>query len=511
MTIILLLSAGAREVTQQIRIITWNGTYLMADGGGGGPVNANSIQALTWETFILVNLTESILRTGDVVALRTLDGRHYLSAYAGGGYGLTAEGTWPGPWEQFVIEKKGYLISRGDYPYGIRGPVVRFSPGINQLEIQPGDAIALRTTSGHYLVAEDGGGSIVNANRQEVREWETFELEDASATKYLIHLETWNNHYMVAEEGGGGPVNANRPDPLTWETFTLIDGNGGVLRDGDWVYVRTFDGAHYLTAQAGGGREVNAEGLSPNLWQRFWIRSVNGSPTIRPGDAIALQASDGHYLVAEDGGGSIVNANRQEVREWETFHLLDASESKSLVRLGADYWADGYFVAADFGGGAEVRRKDGSWGDDAITLIDLNGGPLMSGDLVHLRTADGFHYVGAEGGGGGGVKADGQLAYAWQTFVIQKINDKYEIQEGAIAYGDAIALQTATGHYLVRGGPRDAIEARGVQSGSQVPWESIFRFLNYEFANNIAEIAQRIPGTGMYDNISHMITIDFFT
>jgi len=39
--------------------------------------------------------------------------------------------------------------------------------------------------------------------------------------------------YVVAENGGGGVVNANRDSASTWETFSLYDLNGGALVSGD--------------------------------------------------------------------------------------------------------------------------------------------------------------------------------------------------------------------------------------------------------------------------------------
>ncbi len=136
-----------------------------------------------------------------------------------------------------------------------------------------------------------------------------------------IHLKAHNGQYMVAEEGGGGEVKADRDAAGEWETFTLIDLNGGRLVDGDRVHLRTSDGTHYLVAEDGGGREVKADRTEAGAWETFTIVKAGGSGEIMDGDAIALKADNGNYVVAEEGGGQEVNANREAIGEWETFSL----------------------------------------------------------------------------------------------------------------------------------------------------------------------------------------------
>jgi len=129
-----------------------NRTWMVAESGGGGAVNANRAIASIWETFEVVDLNGGDLVTGDPVALRTFDGVHYLQAAGGGGSTVNASPTAIGPWEVFTILKQN-------------GP---------SQAISEGDGIALRAGSGHFVVAENGGGSVVNANRTAIGPWETF-------------------------------------------------------------------------------------------------------------------------------------------------------------------------------------------------------------------------------------------------------------------------------------------------------------------------------------------------
>lgn len=140
-----------------------------------------------------------------------------------------------------------------------------------------------------------------------------------------IQLQTIQNRtWLVAEQGGGGAVHADRAAASIWETFEVVDLNGGALVTGDPVALRAFDGVHYLQAAGGGGGAVNATPTAIGPWETFVIRKQNGgSQLIFEGDWIALQAPSGHFVVAENGGGpgSIVNANRVAIGPWETFAI----------------------------------------------------------------------------------------------------------------------------------------------------------------------------------------------
>lgn len=135
---------GASEYEVALRTLERN-TYVVAEAGGGGAVNANRDGRGPWETFTLRDVNGGPLEDGDEVALRTHDS-HWLSAEGGGGSTLSAKGSGPNAWERFVLTRDG-------------------------------ERVTLRTATGHYLVAEGGGGDVVNANREAPGAWETFVLE----------------------------------------------------------------------------------------------------------------------------------------------------------------------------------------------------------------------------------------------------------------------------------------------------------------------------------------------
>jgi hypothetical protein len=143
---------------------------------------------------------------------------------------------------------------------------------------------------------------------------------------YTAAFQSIGGYFVVAEGGGGGVVNANRVAIGPWETFLVIDLNGGALESGDLVHIQTVAG-YFVVAEGGGGDVVNANRTVPLEWETFRIERIDGGGTISSGDAISLQAyygwtgGGGNYVVAEGGGGSVVNANRGAVGPWETFTI----------------------------------------------------------------------------------------------------------------------------------------------------------------------------------------------
>jgi len=137
-----------------------------------------------------------------------------------------------------------------------------------------------------------------------------------------VNFQANNGQYVVAENGGGGVVNANRASAGGWETFTLVDRNGGLLQSGDSVNLYTFSW-WVLQAPNGGGGTLSGAGTMPHSWETFVLEKVGGSggSTILNGDLVALRTDAGYYVVAENGGGGVVNANRLSVGPWETFTI----------------------------------------------------------------------------------------------------------------------------------------------------------------------------------------------
>lgn len=108
---------------------------------------------------------------------------------------------------------------------------------------------------------------------------ETFYMEKANTTPFAhgdeVHIKTRLGKYVVAENGGNSIVNANRDLPFEWETFTLerVAGNG-LVQNNDPVCLKSLDG-HYVrvsrTSHTQNIFNVNAQGTSRGSEETFII------------------------------------------------------------------------------------------------------------------------------------------------------------------------------------------------------------------------------------------------
>jgi hypothetical protein len=126
-----------------------------------------------------------------------------------------------------------------------------------------------------------------------------------------------NGQWVVAEDNGNSVVNANRNSPGPWETFNIWDVNGASLQSGDSINIVT--SANWCFSSDGETMTTPTQQCGSH--ETFVIEKLNGSGEIHDGDLVAIRAWNSLYMVAEDGGGSVVNANRQAVGSWETFTI----------------------------------------------------------------------------------------------------------------------------------------------------------------------------------------------
>jgi hypothetical protein len=159
--------------------------------------------------------TAQALTTSELlVAFRTADGLHYLTAEGDGGGTVSADRSAVQAWERFIISDLdgGSLLS--------------------------GDRIQIRHVSAagesFWLTADVNGGgpgSILRVNRSVPRAWETFIIRQSGGGVVgggsRVTLEASAHPFFVsAEQGGGlagdGSLTVNRSVARGWETFTLL-------------------------------------------------------------------------------------------------------------------------------------------------------------------------------------------------------------------------------------------------------------------------------------------------
>lgn len=139
--------------------------------------------------------------------------------------------------------------------------------------------------------------------------------------------------------------------------------------------------------------------------------------------SVHLRASNGMYLCAENGGGGSIVANRAVPAQWETFTLIDPDgpplTTNELVCLQV---FNSMYMCAENGGGGVLdanRVTPAQW--ESFRIQPVNGqsnGPVTNGQQVALQTWSGY-YVCAENGGGGTVDANRTSVGAWETFTIE--------------------------------------------------------------------------------------------
>jgi hypothetical protein len=120
----------------KVTIRAANGQYFAAEGGGGGIVNANRDVAALWETFKLREVGYNLFAI-------SASNDQWVSCEFGR---IVANRKVIGPWEKFT---------RIALPNG---------------------KTAFQAHTGQYVVAEGGGGGIVNCNRDAIGAWETLRL-----------------------------------------------------------------------------------------------------------------------------------------------------------------------------------------------------------------------------------------------------------------------------------------------------------------------------------------------
>lgn len=133
-------------------------------------------------------------------------------------------------------------------------------PGPSICETCP--PVALQANNGQWWVAEGGGGSVINANRNGIGPWEVFRLVDLGGGS--VALQCSNGQYVVAEGGGGRELLCNRNAIGGWEIFARIDLGGG------YVALQCANG-QYVVAEGGGGREVLCNRNAIGAWETFFL------------------------------------------------------------------------------------------------------------------------------------------------------------------------------------------------------------------------------------------------
>ena len=358
LAVALVMGITTLATAQPISFQASNGQWMVAEGGGGGTVNANRNSPGSWETFSIEDFNGGDLYDGDQVAFRT-DNGSYLQAQNGGGGEFLAIGGGAGPHETFTI----VLLSGADG------------------RVDDGEFVALRSVNGYYVVAEGGGGGIVNCNRTDIGSWEQWRVSRGGGgppppqNKFVLLI---NGSFAESPAGWTAPgspmFNAVAatygvtPDPWPWTTNSfgdVIAPNYNGIWYGGWqlanylaslpagevnIISHSHGGNVVLASQVWSGRQIRRyiQLATPVNWDfgqwRYaigytvagrcqvssdtdWVQFFGASPGQITNFAIAMYA-------AHAGSQEAYDALRRG-DYWEAFAWFAAA---SFAAYAADYW-----------------------------------------------------------------------------------------------------------------------------------------------------------------------------
>jgi hypothetical protein len=187
-----------------------------------------------------------------------------------------------------------------------------------------------------------------------------------------------------------------------------------------------------------------------------------GAPLAAKHLTVNLRTYSGNYLVAEHGGGAALSATSKAAKGWETFTLSDLDGgsllSGDVVTLRG---SSGQWVSARNGGGSSLSvtaPAEKTWEEFHIVKLD-GSGPIVSGDTVALKTKVSGQFVSAIDAGGGAVTATAHVAREWETLTV-------------LVPGDAKPPTTGFTHpgIMVTRGQLDFVKAKAAAGAA--PWKS---------------------------------------
>jgi len=258
------------DLDHRFALQTHNGRFVSAIDGGGGAVDAHGMGQGEWETLFFVDINRGRLMSGDAVYIKTMDGSYFQAN--GGGLNGNASDT-NSTRTRFRVYKDG-----GG-------------------EVGPDSTVRIRAYDNRWVVAENGGGGAVNANRNHAQSWERFVVRSPRRDHVVRLYAGAAGGYMERDTDGGMRVDDEWSDDAD-QAFWLLDQNGGELNDGDSISLESLRSSKFVsTCQNGTGQALGTAAYTSEC-SSFAIEKLGGSPGVRiqHDDPIALRSSNGRYL-----------------------------------------------------------------------------------------------------------------------------------------------------------------------------------------------------------------------
>lgn len=371
---------GAPIRTRQVALRTFDGCYLSAQNNGGSGLYAQAPWIGAWETFDLVDvapgqvalrasgagqfLRDTLDAVGTIRAdratlepastfaliplagrlynLRTAAGRTVSAACGMASINANAGGQAQNRVEIIPLDEREVALQAPDGRYLSSDP----TPSVTSTRIYRSERlylvdlgngqVALRSRSGVFMRAENGGGGRVYFDRDIKYTHETFALE-AQPGERRFALKTYSGRHYVGVSGGAVVALDGAPVALT-----LIE------MAGERISLRAYSG-QWVSALGGGGEGVQVTGTAIGPAESFQLVRIDADRT-----KVALRAQNGQYLTVSANG--VLEA---------TSDAIDGAQKLTLQGTGGSgaclwYPGNGRFVAAENGGGRELTANR-SW------------------------------------------------------------------------------------------------------------------------------------------------------
>jgi len=200
-----------------------------------------------------------------------------------------------------------------------------------------------------YVSSEDGRRSM-QANRDNIGEWETFMVQ--ASTGEMVSFKGSNGKY-VSSENGAKAMNCNRDAVGSWEKFTLVS-------LGDNVYAIKGNNGKYVSHENGHSKGIFCNRDAIGSWEKFIILGLQNNkaypidkseiiqsdvtiyPTIITADNFNMQIS-----IQEDTNGmvEIVSVVGKKVAEKDLGIIKAGTTSIVLNELGSLIQTSGLYLA----------------------------------------------------------------------------------------------------------------------------------------------------------------------
>jgi hypothetical protein len=234
------------------------------------------------KTMCLVTIADDTLEHGDLVALRTNNGR-YLSAWTGSMGPVTAIRKTRGEWEVFRIVR---VAGEG--------------------KVRDGDAIGLMGCEGVFMDGDADGKLSVYVFQLQPNSTFTIHGSGELRAGSGIQLKAPNGKFVVAKNGGGEEVTATSPNRSTWETFKVEKVSvGHTLRYGNRVVIRRPTDGRFASVTSDGTLMTN----DANVTKTSVFSVEGGTAGTAVTDRFRLQTIDGTARsISIDANGKAVAA-----------------------------------------------------------------------------------------------------------------------------------------------------------------------------------------------------------